>query len=113
MKNNKIWGVTSLLWAGNNTEFHHINVNKDCYCSKHKHDYKYNFFYVESGELQIEIWNENGIVDCTTIGPGESTVIPPKIYHKFTSTKETSAFEVYWVHLKSDDIIREDIGGKL
>ena len=113
MKENKIWGNTSLIWAGNNTEVHRIKIDKGCYCSKHKHESKWNYFFVERGELVIEIWNESGIVDETVLTDGESTSVPPGIYHKFTSVKETEALEIYYVYLKSNDIIRETTGGRL
>jgi mannose-6-phosphate isomerase-like protein (cupin superfamily) len=113
MKENKIWGETTLVWSGNNTETHRINIANGGYCSKHKHDFKYNFFYVEYGVLEIEVWKDVGVVDKTVLLAGESTTVAPGQYHRFTATEETSALEVYWVELKAPDIIREDHGGVL
>lgn len=111
MKQNKIWGVTSLVWTGNNTEVHRIESIKGGYCSKHKHEHKYNLFYVENGELLVEIWKENDVIDKTFLHGGETTVVPPGVYHRFTSTENTNALEVYWIDLDKNDIIREDQGG--
>jgi mannose-6-phosphate isomerase-like protein (cupin superfamily) len=113
MKENKIWGETALIWMGNNSEVHRIKVDAGGYCSKHYHKTKFNLFFVESGELVIDVWNDNGIVDKTVLKDGESTAVPPGVFHKFTATKDTQALEVYWVHLKTDDIVREDTGGKI
>jgi quercetin dioxygenase-like cupin family protein len=33
-----------------------IEANKSRYCSKHKHDFKFNAFYIEKGKLKIKIW---------------------------------------------------------
>lgn len=111
MKENKVWGETALLWSGNNVEVHKIVVQDSGYCSKHKHDYKFNMFHVESGCLQIETWRENGLVDRTIIADGESTTVSPGLFHRFTALEQTTALEVYWVELKSPDIVREDHGG--
>lgn len=113
MKENKIWGDTALIWTGNNTELHRIKANKGGYCSKHCHKSKWNLFYVESGELAIEVWNDNGVIDKTVLHAGETTAVAPGVYHRFTAVQDTEALEVYWVHLKSDDIVREDVGGVL
>ena len=106
----KAWGTTSDIWAGNNAEIHRIDVVKGGYCSKHKHDYKYNKFYVESGLLQVSIWDE-GVLISSIIGEGESTSVEPKMYHKFIALEKTVAYEIYWVELFKDDIQRESFGG--
>lgn len=112
MKENKIWGETVTVWKGNNTEVHRIIANAGGYCSKHKHEHKSNMFFIESGEFVIETWKENDLIDKTTITTGESTIVPPGEYHRFTAIKDTVALEIYWVELKDIDIIRETQGGK-
>ncbi len=113
MKESKIWGTTTLVWSGNNTETHKIDIIRGGYCSKHKHDYKYNLFYVEYGSLRVEIWKDDGIIDVTELHDGETTTVSPGQYHRFTALENTSALEVYWVELQNNDIIREDRGGVL
>ena len=113
MKENKIWGETSLIWTGNNAELHRIKAEKGGYCSKHYHKSKWNLFFVEKGELLIEIWSKNDVIDTTVLKAGEMTAVAPEVYHRFTATEDTEALEVYWVHLKSDDIVRETVGGRL
>jgi len=109
----KVWGSTSLLFCKNNVEIHRIEGNKDGYCSKHKHEHKYNMFFVEKGSLAIEIWKEYKLVDKTILTAGNSCTVPPGQYHKFTVLEEdTVAFEIYWVELSQSDISRERVGGK-
>lgn len=108
----KVWGSTSMLFCKNNVELHRIQGHKDGYCSKHKHEHKYNMFFVERGTLVIEIWKEYKLVDETILRAGDSCTIAPGQYHKFTVLEEgTVAFEIYWVKLSQNDIVRDEVGG--
>ena len=51
----KIWGSTELIEANGALEFHRIFTKKGGVCSKHKHEFKWNGFYVESGQLLIRV----------------------------------------------------------
>ena len=55
-KSGKIWGSTELIEANNALEFHRIETKKGGVCSKHLHSFKWNGFYVESGQLLIRVW---------------------------------------------------------
>lgn len=111
-KQGKIWGITQSLFLKNNVEIHRIEVNKDGYCSKHKHDYKYNCFFVERGQLKISIWKNDGLVDKTILSDQETLTVPPKWYHMFEAIKDTIAYEIYWTEIDAKDITRENCGGK-
>lgn len=117
MISNKAWGTTSLIWSGNNVEIHRIEVLEGGFCSKHLHEYKYNMFYVESGELEIDIVKQIGyeiaedIIDKTILNKGESTIVEPKQYHLFKAIKNTIAYEIYFVELPKEDIKRMNCGG--
>ena len=52
-KAGKIWGSTELILANSSLEFHRINFKKGGVCSKHKHEWKWNGFYVMEGEMKI------------------------------------------------------------
>lgn len=112
MKEAKIWGDTTLIWCNESTIVHRINIIKGGYCSKHYHSHRSNLFHVESGKLQIDVWKENGVVDTTILCLGESTEVPPNVFHRFTALEETKALEVYWVKIDKEDIVREDQGGR-
>lgn len=108
----KIWGITQCLFKVNNVEIHRISINKDGFCSKHKHLHKYNAFFVESGSIKIEVWKgEYDLVDITELSAGDMTVVDPGEYHKFTGLEDSVVYEIYWVALDSRDIQREVIGG--
>mgnify|MGYP003130629938 CR=1 FL=1 len=101
----KVWGETRPLFCKNNVEIHRIEAKEGRYCSKHKHEYKYNAFFVESGCLKITAWkNDYDLVDETTC--------PPQEDHMFTAMEDTVAFEIYWTELSEKDIVRENCGGK-
>lgn len=108
----KVWGQTQLLFDKNNVEIHRIVGKIGGFCSKHKHEHKFNMFYVERGELVIHTWMAYGLVDTTTLQAGDSCVVPPNTPHMFTVMQDnTVAFEVYWVELDTKDIVRENVGG--
>ncbi|MHA1469203.1 MAG: hypothetical protein ACTSSP_01435 [Candidatus Asgardarchaeia archaeon] len=108
----KIWGSTSKIFDKNNVEIHRIEGKKNHHCSKHKHDHKFNMFFLEKGEIRISIWkNDYNLVDKTILKAGQSCIVSPGEYHKFTVLKDSVAYEVYWVELDSKDIVRDSVGG--
>lgn len=111
-KQGKVWGSTQPLFNKNNVEIHRIEINKGGYCSKHRHIFKHNCFYVESGELEITAWkNDYELVDVTVLTAGEATTVPPGEFHTFKCLEDCVCYEIYWVELLQDDIDREDHGG--
>lgn len=113
IKSGKIWGMTELVHANAVLEFHRIEANEGTFCSKHKHTYKWNGFFVESGSLKIRVWKNNyALVDETILHPGDFTAVAPGEYHQFEATVDTVAFELYWAALLDhNDIQRETTGG--
>ena len=74
----KVWGETQPLFNKNNVEIHRIETKKGGFCSKHKHEFKYNCFYIERGKLEITAWkNDYDLVDKTVLTDGEATTVPP------------------------------------
>ena len=53
----KIWGQTELLEANGALEFHRIEFKKGYECSEHKHEFKWNGFYVEEGQMMVKVWS--------------------------------------------------------
>ena len=108
----KVWGNTCPLFCKNNVEIHRIEIKKGGYCSKHKHEYKYNAFYIESGKIKIKAWkNEYDLIDETVISTNQITTCPPQEYHMFEALEDSIVYEIYWVELSEKDIIRENVGG--
>lgn len=113
-KSGKIWGSTLEVFNKNNVEIHRIEIKKNTRCSKHKHLYRYNMFFVESGKILIKEWkNEYDLVDETILYAGESCNIKPGNYHEFHGLEESIVYEIYYAELSKDDIIRENTGSKM
>jgi mannose-6-phosphate isomerase-like protein (cupin superfamily) len=111
MKSGKIWGETSVIFAKNNVSIHRIETKKDAWCSTHKHEHKYNMFFVESGSIEVHVWkNDYDLVDEITLRAGQYTKVAPGEYHQFEANGPTVAFEIYWTQFDSNDIIRETVG---
>jgi len=103
MKAGKVWGQTELLEANGVLEFHRIEAKAGGVCSKHKHKFKWNGFFVESGEMIIRVWKgDYDLVDETLLKAGE--------YHQFEAVTDCIAFELYWAEFDHDDIARETVG---
>lgn len=107
----KVWGKTESVFRNGVLEFHRIEVKKGGTCSKHKHKYKWNGFFVEKGCLVIRVWkNDYSLVDETTLNEGDFMEVKPGEYHQFEAQADTIAFELYWAEFDHNDIEREDVG---
>lgn len=112
MKFGKIWGTTMSIEANSSFELHRLEITAGYECSKHKHNHKYNGFFVEKGVLEIHVWkNDYDLVDVTVLHPGDYTKVAPGEFHKFVCVEDSVCFEYYWVEFNHDDIERESVGG--
>lgn len=110
----KVWGSTSELFNKNNVAIHRIEINKNTRCSKHKHEHKYNIFFVESGKILIKEWKkEYDLTDETTLSAGQMCQIAPGNYHEFHGLEDSIVYEIYYVELNSYDIFRENTGSTI
>ena len=111
MKAGKIWGSTELIHANGVLEFHKIDFKAGGVCSKHKHNFKWNGFYVVSGRMKIKVWQRDyDLIDETILGPGDFTRVKPGLMHSFEGMEDGVAFELYWAEFNHDDIQRESVG---
>jgi quercetin dioxygenase-like cupin family protein len=116
MKAGKIWGQTELIHANGVLEFHRIEYKKDVACSKHRHKYKWNGFYVESGKMMVRVWQQDkqeGLIDETILNAGDFTRVKPDLFHEFIGLEDGVAFELYWAEFDHNDIERESQGHKI
>lgn len=114
MRYGKIWGTTELLFRHNGVECHRIFIKKGFACSRHKHNMRCNAFYVEKGDLVVQVWkNDYKLVDNTRLVSGQRTGIPAGEYHSFAALEDTIALEWYWVEDMDQDIKRKDHGREL
>ena len=110
-KSGKIWGETQLLHANGVLEFHRIQFKKGYACSEHKHEFKWNGFYVESGCMLVRVWQEDqGLIDETVLRAGDFTQVKPGRYHQFEGLEDGVAFELYWAEFDHNDITRRNAG---
>jgi len=116
MKQGKVWGLTELVHANGVLEFHRIEVTKKgSICSEHKHQHKFNGFFVERGSLLVRVWkNDYDLVDETILDVGDFTIVAPGEFHQFECLEDnTVAFELYWAaELDYSDIQRRTVGKK-
>tara|TARA_R110000765_G_scaffold300733_1_gene395273 strand:- start:118 stop:477 length:360 start_codon:yes stop_codon:yes gene_type:complete len=113
IKQGKVWGNTQSILSKNNVEMHRIKIDAGGYCSKHKHEHKYNAFFIEKGRLKITIWkNDYDLIDETILSDQELSIVNPQEYHMFEAIEDTIAYEIYWTEISPSDIIRENHGGQ-
>jgi quercetin dioxygenase-like cupin family protein len=106
----KVWGKTAEIFANASFEMHRITIQPGHKCSRHRHDTKFNGFFVEFGALEIIVWQPTGAVDKTMLRQGESLIVPPGVVHQFVAHEHAVVFETYWTELKRDDIYRFETG---
>lgn len=110
----KCWGRTKCILKNPFCEVHRLQASKGTVCSIHLHRFKTNLFFVESGKLLIRVWkNEYDLIDETILGPGEYTEVSPNEKHQFEALEDTIAFEVYYPEGITNDIVRDNVGGKV
>lgn len=108
----KVWGQTQAIFQKPNFEIHRIEIEAGGYCSTHKHNNKFNAFYMESGELKILIEQQDyDLVDETVIKAGELSIVKPGLYHSFEAVTDCVCYEIYWTELNHNDIERRTVGG--
>lgn len=95
MKAGKVWGETRNIWSSPFSKVDIIRLNAGGFCSEHQHRHMPNWFYVIDGLLEIEVWQESGLVDKTVLGPGEMTVVPARLFHCMRALEDTLAIEGY------------------
>ena len=115
MRQGKNWGYTTKFFENAVVSAHHLEIKKGGYCSEHYHEYKYNEFYVISGELEITIRREddegNKTIDKTILKAGQLSAVSPGFWHMFRGITKCEAIEMYQVLLIDPDIERRTEGG--
>jgi len=107
----KIWGQTELIHKNGVLEFHRIDYKAGYKCSEHKHSFKWNGFFVESGKMIVRTWQDDqGLLDETILYAGDFTQVKPGKFHQFEGLEDGVAFELYWAEFNHDDIQRRTSG---
>jgi mannose-6-phosphate isomerase-like protein (cupin superfamily) len=107
IKFGKRWGETCPLIQTPLVEVHRITAKAGMSCSTHKHEFKFNAFYVISGTLRIEVEkNDYPLTDTTTLEAGDLTTVRPNEFHRFVAETDVEALEIYYLAPIGDDIVR-------
>lgn len=112
MRQGKTWGYTTEIFRNAIVSAHHLEIKEGGFCSEHKHQHKFNLFYVITGKLELTIWRDKTLEDVTVLTNGQNSAIPPGFYHKFKGLTEVDCIEFYQVLLIDPDIERRTVGGK-
>lgn len=117
LRQGKLWGETTEFFRNATVSAHHLNIKKGGYSSEHRHEHKSNLFYVISGVLEITIFrplhgsDTYETYDVTVLRAGQTSTVPPGLFHKFKGLEDTEAIELYQVELQEPDIERRRQGG--
>lgn len=105
----KSWGEKWNIFQNDLCEVSVLYLKKNQRCSWHKHQAKFNLFFVVEGELYIKLEDGESLLkkgQIFTTNPGE--------YHEFqTHLLNAQIIEIMYVWYDPEDIIRENIGGPL
>jgi mannose-6-phosphate isomerase-like protein (cupin superfamily) len=103
----KTWGEKFSLHESDSCETSVLYLEPWKRCSWHKHQTKFNIFFVLTGKLVIKL--EDGL--CEVL-PGQMFKTKPGEWHEFqTRELKTTIVEVMFVTYDPEDIEREILGG--
>ena len=114
----KVWGETSKVAAAPGFQVHYLKIKAGTYCSRHYHENKWNIFYVTRGAVSVRTYpgpkpgvKIEELIELR-LRAGQSTVVPPHVWHRFVAHEDSEMIEVYMVpDVREDDIQRADVGG--
>jgi mannose-6-phosphate isomerase-like protein (cupin superfamily) len=109
----KLWGHSVRVEWNPFMSFHRAEIAAGLRCSKHLHVNKWNGFFVESGFLAIRVYHDDGTEEITELRGGQYCSVAPGVKHRFESLLPTVLFEIYWPAEQTEDIIRDDEGGRI
>lgn len=109
----KVWGTTETVLDTPLLSIHRLVIQPNMTCSMHKHEFKWNGFFVTKGRLIIEVRKKSyDLTDRTVLGSGELTSVRPGEFHRFVTEGEgCEGIEFYYLEPLSEDIVRESCGG--
>jgi len=107
----KPWGY-ELIFADNDKYVGKIlHIDEGEQLSLQYHEIKDETIYVFSGQLELELQEDDGLV-AHVMAPGECLHIPPRTVHRMRAIITCDIFEVSTPHL--DDVVRmEDRYGRV
>ena len=104
----KIWGERYLLRQDSTHALSFLDLITGTCCSWHKHETKFNFFFLIEGSVSIK--TEFGE---TLLEPGQIFTVEPGTKHQFVVHEDSKLLEEMYVEYAEADIQRETLGSKL
>lgn len=116
----KAWGQVRHLFVSEVTAISYLETKSNGYCSIHRHLDRFNQFTVIRGIIDVVVFGGDqtqprGKGYEHRITPGQSVIIPAKVWHQFVVRSAGIVIETYWTEngcpVRSDDIERFVEGG--
>jgi mannose-6-phosphate isomerase-like protein (cupin superfamily) len=105
----KTWGEKKNIFQNDLCEVSVLDLVPNQRCSWHRHQTKFNTFYVIEGELFIK--TEWGVAQLL---PGQDFTTRPMEWHEFQTSKlPCKVIEVMYTQYDAEDIERETLGGSI
>jgi D-lyxose ketol-isomerase len=92
----KVWGREEWIYNGAYCG-KLLYVTEQFCCSMHKHKIKHETFHLLSGDIILELDGQS-----INMSPGDSIVIEPGLYHRFTGLADSVMIEFSTQHFDSD-----------
>ena len=108
----KAWGSDRCIKSNGCLALHRIEIDAGGFCSRHRHEHKWNGFFLESGKMTLMVWRESQPT-VIELSAGDYAEVEPGCLHQFTCAGKVVAYEMYWTQLDAFDIVRESTGGRL
>ncbi len=107
----KIWGERVLLRKDSTHANSLLSIDPGMECSWHRHQAKFNLFYVISGKVGI-VTEEPGLgKQETSLTAGQCFTTKPGQWHKFVAYEHSLVIEEMYVDYDEGDIERQTTGG--
>jgi quercetin dioxygenase-like cupin family protein len=100
----KPWGREIWLAHTDRYALKIIEFNKGFRSSLQYHNLKHEHIYIDSGKLQLELENEDGVLEVLILNPGDVVENKPGRKHRATALEATRLFEVSTPEL--EDVVR-------
>ena len=109
----KDWGVNRPVYRDHLTELHHASIAPGGASSVHRHDFKWNLFYVAAGGVRVEFYGDDAVptrapVETADLVAREQLVVWPSAWHRFVAGPDgCELIEQYGVcPVEPGDIVR-------
>jgi mannose-6-phosphate isomerase-like protein (cupin superfamily) len=112
----KAWGRVMHVFAKWHSAVSYLEVAEKTRSSWHRHHCRANHFVCLSGEIVVEI-EEQELVSRIVLVTGDSYTVPAMVWHRFRVLSSGSLIELYWCDgfqggtVNESDIERRDEGG--